>query len=79
MFKIIHERDYMIPEDFTNALEKAKERIVTAALQDVPSRLNKNGKEEKREAKNMANRFRKNAKAYFEFITTPRIELAATA
>jgi transposase len=74
MFKIIHERDDMIPADFTNALEKAKERIVTAALQDVPSQLNKDGKEEKREAKNMANRFRKNGKAYFEFITTPGID-----
>ena len=74
MFKVIHERDNMIPEDFTNALEKAKEKIITAALQDVPSRLNKDGKEEKREAKNMANRFRKNGKAYFEFITTPGID-----
>ena len=74
MFKVIHERDNMIPEDFTNTLEKAKERIITAALQDVPSRLNKDGKEEKREAKNMANRFRKHGKAYFEFITTPGID-----
>ncbi len=73
MFKIIHERDNMIPEDFTNDLEKAKERIITAALQDIPSRLNKDGKEEKREVKNMANRFRKHGKAYFEFITTPAI------
>jgi len=73
MFKVIHERDNMIPEDFTNTLEKAKKRIITAALQDVPSRLNKDGKEEKREAKNMANRFRKHGKAYFEFITTPGI------
>jgi transposase len=73
MFKVIHERDNMIPEDFTNTLEKAKERIITAALQDVPSQLNKDGKEEKREAKNMANRFRKHGKAYFEFITTPGI------
>jgi len=24
MFKVIHERDNMIPEDFTNTLEKAK-------------------------------------------------------
>ena len=74
MFKVIHERDNMIPEDFTNTLEKAKERIITAALQDVPSRLNKDGKEQKREAKNMANRFRKHGKAYFEFITTPGID-----
>ena len=73
MFKVIHERDNMIPEYFTNTLEKAKKRIITAALQDVPSWLNKDGKEEKREAKNMANRFRKHGKAYFEFITTPGI------
>jgi len=74
MFKVIHDRDNMIPKDFTNALEKAKERITTTALQNVPSRLNKDGKEEKREAKNMANRFRKHGKAYFEFITTPGID-----
>ena len=55
MFKVIHERDNMAQKDFTNALEKAKE-IITAALQNVPSQLNKDGKEEKREAKNMANR-----------------------
>ena len=74
MFKVIHERDNMIPKDFTDILEKAKEKIITAALQDVPSRLNKDGKEEKREAKNMANRFRKHGKAYFEFITTPGVD-----
>jgi len=74
MFKLIHDRDNMIPKDFTNALENAKEKITTAALQDVPSRLNKDGKEKKREAKNMANRFRKHGKAYFEFITTPGID-----
>lgn len=73
MFKVIHERDNMVQEDFTNALEKAKERIITVALQNVPSRLSKDGKEEKREANNMANRFRNHGKAYFEFITTPGI------
>jgi len=74
MFKVIHERDNMVQEDFTNALEKAKESILTVALQNVPSQLNEDGKEEKREAKNMADRFRKHGKAYFEFITTPGIE-----
>ncbi len=74
MFKVIHERDNMVPEDFTNALELAKKRIITTAMQDVPSRLNKDGKEEKREAQNMANRFRKHGKAYFEFITSPGID-----
>jgi len=74
MFKVIHNRSSMTPQAFTTALEHAKQQIITAALNDVPSRLNKKGKEEKREAKNMANRFRLHGKAYFEFITTPGID-----
>ncbi len=74
MFKVIHDRGSMTPLTFTNALEHAKQKIITAALNDVPSRVNKKGKEEKREAQNMANRFRLNGKAYFEFITTPGID-----
>ena len=74
MFKVIHERDNMDSEDFTEALEKAKENILSAALKDIPSQLNEDGKEEKREVKNMANRFRKHGEAYFEFITTPGID-----
>ena len=46
---------------------------MAAALEDVPSRLDKAGKKLKREARNMANRFRKHGKEYFEFITTPGI------
>ena len=74
MFKLIHEHDDMTPEDFSQALSQAKEKIITAALEDVPSSLNTDGKEQKREVKNMANRFRKHGKAYFEFITTPGID-----
>lgn len=74
MFKVIHDRGNMTPEAFTAALEHAKQKIMTAALNDVPSKLSKNGKEEKREAKNMADRFRKYGEAYFEFITTPGID-----
>ena len=74
MFKVIHDRDSMTPQTFTTALEHSKQQIITAALNDVPSRLNKKGKEEKREAQNMANRFRLHGKAYFEFITTPGID-----
>ena len=74
MFKVIHNRSSMTPQAFTTALEHAKQQIITAALNDVPSRVNKKGKEEKREAKNMANRFRLHGKAYFEFITTPGID-----
>ena len=74
MFRVIHDRDSMTPQTFTTALEHAKQQIITAALNDVPSKMNKKGKEEKREAQNMANRFRLNGKAYFEFITTPGID-----
>lgn len=74
MFKLIHERDSMTPQTFTTALEHAKQKIIMAALNDVPSKVNKKGKEEKREAQNMANRFRLHGKAYFEFITTPGID-----
>ena len=74
MFKVIHDRENMTPEAFTIALEFAGQQITTAALNDVPSKMNKMGKEEKREAKNMATRFRLHGEAYFEFITTPGID-----
>lgn len=74
MFKIIHDRETMLQENFTNALEQAKQKIITIAINDVPSKLNKEGKEEKREAQNMANRFRSYGDAYFTFITTPGMD-----
>jgi transposase len=74
MFKIIHDRDNMTPQAFTTALEQARQKIITTALNDVPSSLNKEGKEEKREAQNMANRFRIHGDAYFKFITTPGMD-----
>ena len=74
MFKVIHNRDSMTPQTFTAALEHAKQKIIATALNNVPSRVNKKGKEEKREAQNMMNRFRLYGKAYFEFITTPGID-----
>lgn len=74
MFKVIHNRDNMTPETFTTALEHAKEQIITTALTHVPSKLDSNGKEQKREAQNMANRFRTHGQSYFEFITTPDID-----
>ena len=73
MFKVIHRRDETAPAAFRRALEQARGRILEEALRDVPSRLDANGKELKREAFNMAKRFRENGKAYFEFVTTPGI------
>ncbi len=40
----------------------------------MSSLLDKNGKELKRPAKNMADRFRKHGEAYFTFITTPGMD-----
>jgi len=74
LFSIIHARDEMDKESFIAALTKAKKKIIETATTDVPSKLDKNGKELKREAKNMADRFNKFGEAYFEFITTPEIE-----
>lgn len=73
MFKVIHQRDHVEPAAFQRALERARDRILEVALNDVPSRLDGNGKELKREAFHMAKRFRENGQAYFEFITTPGI------
>jgi len=74
LFRIIHEHGGMKPEDFKKTLEKAKDKIMAAALKDIPSKLDQNGKETKREANNMADRFEKHGDAYFEFITTPGID-----
>jgi hypothetical protein len=74
MFKTIHRHETLAPEDFRTALEQAKAQIIHIAIEEVPSQLDDKGKEQKREAQNMANRFRKHAKAYFEFITTPGMD-----
>lgn len=74
LFKVIHAHGEMKPADFKEALEKAKDKIMAAALKDIPGELDKNGKETKREAHNMADRFKKHGDAYFEFITSPGID-----
>ena len=74
MFKVIHQHEDPDSKSFKSALDSARQSIMDAALTDVPSRLDDNGKELKKEVFNMAKRFRDNGKAYFEFITTPGIE-----
>jgi len=73
MFKVIHDHENLHSVAFDKAMECARETIMEVALNDVPSRLDKNGKEQNREAFNMSNRFRKNGEAYFQFITSPAI------
>jgi transposase len=74
MFKVIHDRESMTPQAFASALENAKHQIITTALHHVPSEIDKNGKEKKNQAQNIANRFRRHGQSYFEFITTPGID-----
>jgi transposase len=64
LFKVIHRREVMSPARFQLALEKAKKNVILKA-RSAPART---------EAQNMATRFKKNAAAYFEFITTPGVE-----
>jgi len=74
LFKIIHDRDSLSADAFRGALEQAKRTIIQVATSDLPSRLDKNGKQLNRPAQNMAKRFRKHGQAYFTFITTPGME-----
>jgi len=64
LFRVIHRRESMTSEQFQLRLEKARAEILKIGTRP-PRRL---------EAQNIAERFRKHGKAYFEFITTPGIE-----
>ena len=64
LFHIIHQRDKMDPYRFQLALEKARDELI-AMGKLAPQR---------REAQNLAKRFRLHGEAYFRFITTPGIE-----
>lgn len=64
LFHVIHRREEMTPEQFGRALERAR-RAVLKVGRRAPGR---------REAQNLAKRFRQHGAAYFQFITTPGIE-----
>jgi len=64
LFKVIHRRESMTEEKFQAELEEIRDRLIETAM----------AAPERSEAQNMANRFRKHGKAYFEFITTPGVE-----
>ncbi|MCP4750147.1 MAG: IS66 family transposase [Proteobacteria bacterium] len=74
LFKTIHERESVTATVFNTRLDEARKTILKTAIDEVPSRLDSNGREEKREAKNMADRFILHGEAYFTFMTTPGIE-----
>ena len=64
LFRVIHRRETMTPAGFQRAMEKARRGVIAAAKR-APQR---------REAQNLAKRFRKHGDAYFRFITTPGVE-----
>jgi transposase len=64
LFRVIHRREQMTPERFQRALEKARKAVLDVGRRAPP----------RTEARNLAKRFRKHGKAYFQFITTPGIE-----
>lgn len=64
LFGVIHRRATMPPGAFSRALEKARDQVMNAAIW-APQR---------REAQNLARRFRLHGAAYFRFLTTPGVE-----
>jgi len=74
MFKIIHDNQEQPFDGFTGRLTRVREQIIEFAINKVPSEIGEDGKEKKKEAYNMAKRFKDNGKAYFEFITSPGID-----
>lgn len=64
LFRVIHRREKMTPKRFHCALEEARQTVLKIG-QCAPAR---------REARNLAKRFRQHGAAYFQFITTPGVE-----
>jgi len=74
MFKIIHEKEQLPLDTFVDKLTRIKDQIIETAIICAPSEIDSNGKELKKPAQNMANRFAKHGQSYFEFITNPDID-----
>src|ERR1035437_385222 len=64
LFHMIHRREKMNPARFQRALEQARDELLVVGKR-APQR---------KEAHNLAQRFRLHGEAYFRFITTPGIE-----
>jgi len=64
LFGVIHRRERMTAKGFERALQRARDGVLATAKRPPP----------RREAENMARRFREHGDAYFRFITTPGID-----
>jgi len=65
LFAVIHRREKLSEAGFAKKLEAARAEVFRVATTCVP---------EGKHAQNLAKRFHKHGKAYFQFITTPGIE-----
>lgn len=65
LFDYFHNGEGLGKKAFEAGLSKKREEIIVLATENVP---------QTREAQNLAERFRKHGKAYFQFITTPRVD-----
>jgi transposase len=65
LFQIIHRRDELPDWAFEVRLHEARDAVLRQALQAVPATP---------ASQNLAQRFAKHGKAYFEFVTTPGVE-----
>jgi transposase len=65
LFAVFHERDGVSERTFRSRLRSARDELWEEALRDVPPT---------RYSQNLAKRFEEHGQAYFEFVTTPRVE-----
>ncbi len=64
LFRVIHRREEMTPEQFQRALERSRKAVLKVGRKAPKHRA----------AQNLAKRLRKHGAAYFQFITTPGLE-----
>jgi transposase len=65
LFAVIHRREQLATRVFTRQLQAARDEVLRQATTAVPSG---------RHSQNLAKRFVKHGRAYFEFVTTPGVE-----
>jgi transposase len=65
LFRVIHQREQMSPVEFQMRLEAARDSVLHAGQQEVPT---------SRHAQAMAKRLQKHGKSYFTFVTTPGVQ-----
>lgn len=74
LFKIIREKGEQSHQQIQPQLQAVSDKIISIAVNQAPSELDKDGKEIKNHAQNISKRFINHGLAYFQFITTPQID-----